>query len=303
MARPRLGRRPDRCPRTAAHLSVSIAASSSATASSRRSAPAAAVRPSWPSTRPPPRRRRASRSRCPTTSSGRWPRRSTDLLAAEDLDGPDGDASRPDHGLARPVPRPRPAAARRGRRRRRSRSRPGRSLPPPGRPSRARPPPRRVGRAPRPGQPARDAQDDLARGLRLRPARGAPRRRGRRPLPDRSTATCPRARRPTSSSSGAPRTGRRACDAVARLRDPARHDPVVAPGVGRARRPAAVEGRLTIARPGARRRGLPLVQRRRGPAGDPVRRARDRRRAGRGRGRGARATDREAMIRGRRVGA
>ena len=83
----RAGRRPATCPR-------SIAGSSSATASSRRSGPAAAARPSSPSTS------RASGAR-PRASTSPWPtslERDVDagiaaLLAADGLDGPDGDAS------------------------------------------------------------------------------------------------------------------------------------------------------------------------------------------------------------------
>ena len=105
-----------------------------------------------------------------------------DLLAAEDLAGPDGDASvriTVSRGPFR-----------------------GRGLLPPdedvgghdrdpglaggaaaGRPPRARPAPRRIGGAPRPGEPARGAQDDVARGLRLRAPRGPAGRRRRRAVP------------------------------------------------------------------------------------------------------------------------
>ena len=114
---------------------------------------------------PPDRAGRACRPAAPLGRglaiplAGRPRRRSwpaiADLLAAEGLDGPDGRRERPDHGVARGVPRPRPPAARRaspaptivdpglaGRRRRRPTSR-------------ARPAPRRQRRPARPGEPAR----------------------------------------------------------------------------------------------------------------------------------------------------
>ena len=52
------------------------------------------------------------------------------------------------------------------------------------RPPRARPPPRLEHRPARPGEPARGAQDDVARRLRLRASRGADGRRRRRAVPD-----------------------------------------------------------------------------------------------------------------------
>ena len=55
---------------------------------------------------------------------------------------------------------------------------------PPRRPPRARSSAGRLDRSSRPCEPARDAQDHLARRLRLRPPRGASGRRGRCPLPD-----------------------------------------------------------------------------------------------------------------------
>ena len=81
-------RRAATCPR-------SIAASSSATASSRRCAPAAAARPSSPSTSPASAaRRRAWTSTLPADARGATSRAGiAALLAAEGLDGPDGDAS------------------------------------------------------------------------------------------------------------------------------------------------------------------------------------------------------------------
>ena len=95
----------------------------------RRAAP---TRPSWPSTSPgctapPP----ASTSPCPTTSTSVLGAGIADLLAADGLDGPAGDASVRITVSRGAVPRSRPAAARRDRRGRRSRSRPGRSSPPP----------------------------------------------------------------------------------------------------------------------------------------------------------------------------
>ena len=64
------------------------------TASSRRCASEAPIRPSWPSTSPASVVRRwGSTSRCRPTSSGVWSTAITDLLAAEGLDGPTGDAS------------------------------------------------------------------------------------------------------------------------------------------------------------------------------------------------------------------
>ena len=53
------------------------------------------------------------------------------------------------------------------------------------------------------------------------------------------------------------------------------------PGVGRAGRPAAGRGPARPRRPRRRRRGVPVLERRRGPAGDPVRGRADRRRPAR----------------------
>ena len=117
--RPRLGRRPGAARPTAPTCPSSIAASSSATGSSRRSGSAScasdrarrAPRPSAIARRP------VSGSRCRPTSRTASRRGSPALLAADGLDGPDGRRVRPDHRLARRVPRPGPAAARRGGRR------------------------------------------------------------------------------------------------------------------------------------------------------------------------------------------
>ena len=106
-----------------------------------------------------------------------------ELVAAEGLAGPDGDASiritvsrgvffgrgllPPDeHPPATIVIQAWPVAA-----------------DPDGSP-RARPPPGLEHRPARPGEPARRAQDDVAGRLRLRPSRGADGRRGRRAVPD-----------------------------------------------------------------------------------------------------------------------
>ena len=92
--RARLGRRPPAAGRRHATCRSSIAASSSATASSRRCASGAPVRPSWPSTSPGSvAPRPASTSRCPPTSTRRLVDGIADLLAADGLDGPTGDAS------------------------------------------------------------------------------------------------------------------------------------------------------------------------------------------------------------------
>ena len=165
----------------------------------------------------------------------------------------------------------------------------------------ARPAPRRSRRPARPAGPAGHAQDHVARRVRLRPARGAPGRRRRRAVPDDRRPPVGGDAAPTSSSSGsAADGGARAGHALARLRDPARHDPLVAArlgGDGSGCGPS--RARLTARRPRERADEAFLsLERGRGPARDPVR----------GRARSATASpgpwtlraraDREAMIHG-----
>ena len=154
-----------------------------------------------------------------------------DLLAAEALDGPDGDASVRitvsrgvycGRGLLPPeVPR-----------RRRSRSRHGRSC----RRRRADPtgnPSRDLVGPPRSAEPTCHAQDDVACRLCLRPTRGAARRRRRRVVPDdRRPAVGGDKRQHLPGPSRRGRRGR-AGHARARLRDPARHHAIVAARLGR----------------------------------------------------------------------
>ena len=142
---------------------------------------------------------------------------------------------------------------------RRSSSRPGRSSPPPAghlerglhlvasrRPA-------------RPGEPAGGAQDDAPRRLRLRPARGAPRRRRRRAVPDHRRPPVGGDERQHLPGPAGSDDGRRAGHAVARLRDPARHDPVVAARLGgRASGSAPVEAPPDAGRPRRGRRGVPV---------------------------------------------
>ena len=68
----------------------------------------------------------------------------------------------------------------------------------------------------------------------------------------------------------------RAGYAGTRLRDPARHHAIVAARLGGARRPPAGRGVADAARPGRRGRGVRVVERGRDPAGDAVRRSRHR---------------------------
>ena len=265
------------CRRTGRTCPSSIAASSSVTASSRRCACAPPTRPSWPSTSPASGARpKASTSRFPTASRppGGRDRRAPGRRRAG---RPRRRCLRPHHGLARAVPRSRaPATRRDGRRDHRDPGLAGR--PGAGRPPRARAPPRRLGGPARPGEPAGDAQDHVARRLRLRPARGTPGGRRRRALPHD--------RRPPVRGDDvehlprpARRRGRpgRARDAVAGLRDPARDDPLVAARLGRTRRSSRLRGPPDPGRPGRGRRGVPVVERRRGPAGHELRGRTDRR--------------------------
>ena len=285
----RLGRRPARWPPTRRTSRPSIAASSSATACSRRCAPAAAGRPSCPSTWPgcigPPlasaiplagRRRRASR-----------PTASTTLLAAEGLAGPDGDAtvritvSRGPSADARPAPAGRASA------RPRSSSRRGRSR-------RRRPAISSAASTSSRARVRRDPENPLAM-LKTTSradyvyARLEARRAGADDalfltidgyLSEATTANIflVRRGRPTAcSSSPRRRSTARSCPGTTR---------VVAARAGRARvglRP--VEGRLTHADLAARRRGVPVVERGRDPARDPVRRRARSATAGRDRGR------------------
>ena len=153
----RLGRRPRSCRPTARTCRSSIAASSSATGSSRRSG-SAGGRPTELAEHIARLRRSAAGLDIPLPRRHRrrgWPAASPTLLAAEGLDGPDGDASVRITVSRGAVPRPRAAAARRDRRRRRSSIQAWPVVAAAGRPPRARPPPRRVGRPARPGEPAR----------------------------------------------------------------------------------------------------------------------------------------------------
>ena len=123
--------------------------------------------------------RAAGRHRRPAGAAG-----SPTLLAADGLDGPDGDASVRITVSRGRVPRARPAAAERGRRRPTIAIQAWPVAPPPaGHLERGL---HLVASAVRrdPANPLVVAQDDLARRLRLRPARGAPGRRRRRALPD-----------------------------------------------------------------------------------------------------------------------
>ncbi len=200
--RVRLGGRPAAVAGGRATSPRSIAGSSWATGSSRRCGPRVAARPSWPSTSPgsaDPRpawrsplpddleRDRVGRDR--DAARGRGPRRARRRRLG------------PDHGLARRVRGSRrPAAGRVA----------AATIVIQAWPVAAAPSGHLatglhlgdLGRPARPAEPAGGAQDDVARRLRLRPARGPPRRRGRCALPDRSTTACPRRPAPTSSSSG-----------------------------------------------------------------------------------------------------
>ena len=184
------------------------------------------------------------------------------LLAAEGLDGPGRRRVDPDHREPRRDHGARPAAAA--------------STSPPTiviqawpvaaaarGPPRARAPPRRERRPARSREPAGRAQDDEPRRLRLRAPRGPPRRRGRRAVPDRSTATSPRRRAPTSSSSAGG-------DARPELATPAL-DCAILPGTTRTwilgwaatRGPRAGGGLADARRSRRRRRGVPVLERRR----------------------------------------
>ena len=231
------GRRPRTC-------RSSTAASSSATASSRRCGCAAAARPSSPSTSPACiDRRPASTSRSRRTSTTGWPTGSRELLAADGLDGPAGDASVRITVSRGAVPRARRCC----------------------RPTRTSPPTIAIQAWPVPPAPA----GHLERGLHL--VASAVRRDPPNPLVTLKTTS--RAEyvyaRLEARRAGAddalfltiddhlsegddgqhlprPPRGRRrtagARNAVARLRDPARHDPVVAARLGRACRAAAGRG-------------------------------------------------------------
>ena len=159
----------------------------------------------------------------------------------------------PDHGLARAVPRSRAAAA--GRERRADGGHPGvAGRGRPARPSRSRPSPRRLGRSSRPGESAGHPQDDVPCRLRVCPSRGAQGGRRRRPLPDHRRPPFRghhRQHLPCPTVAGRRRAG--ACDTVARVRDPAGDDPVLAARVGRAGRAAAVRGTADAGRPHRRR--------------------------------------------------
>ncbi len=277
------------CRPTARTCRRSIAASSSATASSRRCARAAGARPSCaehlarlhrsadgPRHRPARRRRRARRGRHRRAARRRRPRR------------PGRRCLDPHHGLARRLPVARRAPARRGSCRRRSSSRPGRS-------------------------PRRRTPTWSAACTSSRPRSGATRRTRWPTLKTTSRADYVYARlearragaddalfltiddhlSEATSAQHLPRPrGRRrrrarARDALARLRDPAGHDAVVAARLGRAGRPAAGRGRADAGRPRRRptRRSCPRAWP--GSCRSRVRRRADRRRPARGRGRGA----------------
>ena len=221
------------------------------------------------------------------TSATASPPGSPPCSRADDLDGPDGDASiritvsrgaYRGRGLLPPDEQvdptiaiqawPVPADARRA--------------------PRGRPPPRVIGRPPRSREPAGDAQDDVACRLCLRPPRGATRGRRRRALPDdRRTPVgghvIERVPRPARR-----RWRPRARHPVAGLRDPARDDPIVAARLGGPGRPPTCRGVARPPGPRRRGRGIRLVQRGRGPPGDPVRRHARSGTASPGRGRAAR---------------
>ena len=147
-----------------------------------------------------------------------------------------------------------------------------------------------------PESPLDSAQDDVARRLRLRPDRGP-----RAPVPttrcsSRSTGTCPRPPRPTSSSSAADD----ARHAVPRLRDPAGDDPRLDPPLGGVGRAPAGGGPAHDPRPGRGRRGVPVELGGRDPAGDPVRGRARSATAGRAEWTLRARADREAFIAGDR---
>ena len=264
------------CRPTARTCRSSTAASSSATGSSRRSAPAAAARPSSPSTSP---------------GCAAPPPASTSPLPA-DIDGParppGSRRCSPPTGSTVPTATPRSGSrSRAGRSALAGCCRPTRSSTPtiaiqawpvvaaPRRPSRARPPPRRLGRPARPGEPAGDAQDHVAGRLRLRPARGAPGRRRRRALPDDRRPPVgghhgQHLPRPRAPGDGRPELATPSLDCAILPG----HDPVVAARLGRAGRAAAGRGSPHAGRPRGRRRGVPVLERGRDPAGDALRRRR-----------------------------
>ena len=221
----------------------------------------------------------------------RRPARRRDRGAARGrgLDGPDGDASHPDHGLARR----RSAAA--------ACCRPTSTPPPtivdPGLAGRRRRRPATsstgctssLGRSGATRRTRCDAQDDVARRLRLRPARGPARRRRRRALPDDRRPPVrgddrehlPRPPRPTASSSWRRRRSTaRSCPGTTRSLAPRAGPaavglrPVEGLADDRATSPTADEAFLSI-------------ERRRDPAGHPLRGRADRRPGGPGRGRAA----------------
>ena len=185
---PRLGRRPSAARRR--HASLGLRPRLPAGRRHLRDAPrpGRSIRPSWPSTSPAcAARPTAWRSSLPDGLDAMIRTGIADLLAAEGLAGPDGDASiritvsrgpvhargllPPDEEVhatiaiqAWPVPPPPADHLARGL--------------------------HLVASAVRrdPENPLVRAQDHLARGLRLRPARGAPGRRRRRPVPDHRRA-------------------------------------------------------------------------------------------------------------------
>ena len=272
--------------RTRATCRRSIAGSSSATACSRRSARAAAGRRSSRSTS----RDCGAPRKASTSSSEARSRRTIEagiaaLLEAEGLGGAGRRRVDPDHGQPRLDRRSRAAA----------RGAPGADGRDPGvagaadagGPPRARAAPRRQRGPPRPGEPAGGAQDDEPGGLRVRAARGSSRRRGRRALPHH--------RRPPLRGDQRQHLPGRA-DAARSWRHPgstARSCPGTTRswilGWAGAAGLAPVEGSLSPARPRRRRRGVPVLERRRDPAGHPVRRRADRDWASRADGRCGRA--------------
>ena len=138
-----------------------------------------------------------------------------------------------------------------------------------------RDPPRLVIGPPRSAEPTRHAQDDVACRLRLRPTRGAARRRGRRAVPDD--------RRPLSEATSANiflvRHAQNGEAELARRHSTARSCPAPRDRGCSAGPSASASGRRGVAdaaRPGRRRRGVRVVERGRDPAGDAVRRSRHR---------------------------
>ena len=253
--------------------------------------PRRAGRPSCASTSPgSARSRRRPRDPAARRARRRSRRGIADLLAAEGLDGPDGDASvritvsraaRSDAaGCCRPTDRPRPTIAIQA----------WPVVPPPADHLERGAAPRRVGRATRPVEPARGAQDHVAGGLRLRAS-------SRRVAPAPTTRCSSRSTGDLSRGDDRehlprpPGRGRRSELATPslELRDPRRARP--GPGcsawgdrVGLARRRGPPDAGATSPRPTRRscRRASPGSCR-----VDAVRRAADRRSGCPGRGRRA----------------